>query len=167
MRSDIGLVANENIIVLTPRAVSCCYNICLLVDSGVIRSAQRPTLLSLDKSEQESWTGAYVRAHVCADEEGTRREARQIERSVTITMHRCPCLGSPMSKYIYCPPPHLPLLSSSFSYPLFNLVAVCQSSLLPFHTVITHLYICRSFEEPLKNKASYAIYSPTFLGVFT
>ena len=137
----------------SPLVDACCYNICLLVDSGVIRVAQRLTLLSWNKSEQESrrkWAHARVQRQRDERRKKERERSTRDEQSVTIIMHRCP--GTPMSKYIYCPPPSCAFCPLTF---FFSLVAVCQPPLLPFHTVITHLYIGRGSRPPLRiNRAS-------------
>lgn len=147
----------------SPLAASCCYNICLLVDSGVIRAAQRPTLLSWNKSEQESCGSVYTRARVHRRRGGNER-TRKRDRSSRALQLLCidaPSRVSHVKIYLLLSPPlpsllpSLPSIPSLLPSPPFNLVAVCHSSLLPFHTVITHLYICRSFEEPLKIKRRF------------
>lgn len=120
----------------SPLAASCCYNICLLVDSGVIRSAQRPTLLSLDKSEQESWRRElmciYIYARTCAP---TKREERGGKRDRSSGALQLLCIDVPVSRVshvkIYLLPPSTrthppPFLYPLPSSPLFNLVAVCH-----------------------------------------
>lgn len=135
----MGLVANENIIV-APGGSACCYNICLPVDSAVIRAAQRPAPLSSHKGEQESrklsrrYT-THARVRRASRGRGEIEEHGERGRGVTIIMHSCPGPGSPMSKYIYCPPP-----LARFFAP----VAVCRPPLSPFHTVITHLYVAET-----------------------
>lgn len=154
MRSAVGLVANENIIVAPPR-IACCYNICLPVDSAVIRATQRPALLSSHKGEQESrklsrrYTHARTHARVRRVSKGREGE-RKIEkdgerrRSVTIIMHSCPKPGSPMSKYIYCPPPLACFLRwlrcvSHHCRPFIRLLPTCTSpkASQPSRTTIT------------------------------
>lgn len=132
----------------SPLVTACCYNICLLVDSEVIRVAQRPTRSSWNKGEQETWR-KRTHTHVYDDGEGRRAEEER-KRDETSGALQLLCIGARTRfshvKIYLLPPSILYLCPLSF----FGLVAVCQPSLLPFHTVITHLYIGRSSRRPLK-----------------
>lgn len=118
----------------SPLVAACCYNICLLVDSEVIRVAQRPTRSSWNKGEQETWR-KRTHTHVYDDRERRREKERRNERSVTIIMHRCPGQVLPCQNIFIAPLHSLPLPSLFFlawlrcvshhCYPFIRLLPTC------------------------------------------
>lgn len=103
----------------SPLVDACCYNICLLVDSGVIRVAQRLTLLSWNKSEQES-RRKWTHAHVCNDKETNVEKERKGDRQETSRALQLLCIGA-RTRYshvkIYLLPPSIVrLLPSHFFF---------------------------------------------------
>lgn len=129
----------------SPLVAACCYNICLLVDSEVIRVAQRPTRSSWNKGEQETWR-KRTHTHVYDDREGRREKERRNERSVTIIMHRCPGQVLPCQNIFIAPLHSLPL-PSFFFWPGCGVSAIIVTLSYGYYPLVHGEKLSTAFEN--------------------